>query len=77
MQINELHRSRQDICVNCNWSITLCDKCSQSILPCGLDEVSIKSWKWPVKVFYAFTEGYINQEHTRLVCVLFENLVSG
>ena len=30
-----------------------------------------------MRVFHAFTEGYMNQEQRGLVCIKFENLVSG
>ena len=44
--MNSAH-SNSDNCVkivniNCNWSITLCDNCNQSIMSCGSDEVPLK-----------------------------------
>ena len=78
---NSAH-SIQDICVkimniNCNWSITLCDNYNQSIMPCVPDEVSIKSWTGPMRMFHTFTKEYINCKHTEFGIVMFENLVSG
>ena len=43
----------------------ICDDGNQSMIPCSADEMSIKS----------LTEGYIDQEHTGLVCVMFGNMV--
>ena len=53
--------------INYNLIITLYDNCNQSILPCDPDEVSIKTKTGPMRVFQAFTEGYINWEHTGLI----------
>ena len=73
--------SKWDSCVKmtnvkCTWSMTLHDNCNQSIMPCGPDEVSIKSETGPVRVFHAFTKAYTNQKHTELFVVMFGNLVS-
>ena len=63
--------------INCNYSITLCDNCKQSIIACVPGEMSVKSCTGPMRQFCAITEVYINQEHTGLVCIMFGNLVSG
>ena len=61
-------KARQNNCVKianvtCNWSISLCDNCNKSVLPCGPDEVSAKSQTGPMRVFHTFNEGYIKWEH--------------
>ena len=69
-------QSRQDhgvkiAIINCNWSITLCDNYNQSVIPCGPDVVSIKSWTGPMRVFCSFAKGYINQNthHWGMSCL--------
>ena len=39
-------------------------------------QMSIKSQTGPMKVFHAFFEEYINQEHMGLVCIMSTNLAS-
>ena len=38
-------------------------------MPCGPDEVSIRSYTGPMTVLNTSTEEYINLEHTGLVCI--------
>ena len=63
--------------IKCHWNIALCGNFSQCILLYGPDKVSIKCQTGPMTVFYTFTEGYINQEHTGLLCTMFRNFITG